>query len=295
MKTALKLWVSIGLILTLVGIDTCIAQTYEVLTYNLNGTPVNGIKIKTNIPYTNGSQMVNLHIEGYSYGLSSPLGINIVWYIYSGNFVNTGISSWGNDTPTVSLANEGGKVVVFIHDKVYYQRFKVTAFAKGMSETSTWFQGWTAVDQALSGTNTVTLSYKNTFGNVYATGKVGIGTKTPQATLAVNGNILATEVKVKNDITVPDYVFDPDYELPELGEIESFVKEHKHLPEIPSAADIEKDGLNLAEVNLLLLKKIEELRLHLIEQEKKIDRQDRKIEHLAQQLERFSSQNIINE
>ncbi|WP_257667133.1 hypothetical protein [Parapedobacter tibetensis] len=101
-------------------------------------------------------------------------------------------------------------------------------------------------------------------------GNVGIGTNNPQAKLAVNGNILATEVKVKTDISVPDYVFEPDYELTPLSEVEAYVKEHKHLPEIPSAADIQRDGLDLAEMNLLLLKKVEELTLIVIEQNKRL-------------------------
>jgi len=122
-------------------------------------------------------------------------------------------------------------------------------------------------------------------------GNVGIGTTNPQAKLAVNGTVLAKEVKVKNDISVPDYVFEPDYDLPALDEIEAYIKEHKHLPEIPSAKDIEMEGLNLAEMNLLLLKKVEELTLHLIQQEKKIGSQDRKIERLEQQLNRSLSQN----
>ncbi|MBK1442517.1 hypothetical protein JHJ32_21135 [Parapedobacter sp. ISTM3] len=99
-------------------------------------------------------------------------------------------------------------------------------------------------------------------------GRVGIGTASPQAKLAVDGNILAKEVKVKTDITVPDYVFEEGYELPTLSEIAAYVKQHKHLPEIPSAKDIENNGLDLAEMNLLLLKKVEELTLHLIEKDK---------------------------
>ncbi|MGK6353538.1 hypothetical protein [Parapedobacter sp. DT-150] len=113
-------------------------------------------------------------------------------------------------------------------------------------------------------------SYSTPYMTMLSDGRLGIGTTTPQAKLAVNGTILAKEVKVKTDISVPDYVFEPDYELPTLEEIETYVKEHKHLPEVPSAADVARDGLDLAEMNLLLLKKVEELTLHLIEKEKQL-------------------------
>ena len=102
-------------------------------------------------------------------------------------------------------------------------------------------------------------------------GNVGIGTLNPQAKLAVEGNILAKEIKVKTDISVPDYVFEPDYKMQSLAEIENYVKEHKHLPEVPSAKEIGEEGLDLAAMNLALLKKVEEQTLHLIEQQKKID------------------------
>ncbi len=92
----------------------------------------------------------------------------------------------------------------------------------------------------------------------------------PQADLAVNGNILGNQIKVKTDISVPDYVFEPDYKLKSLEEIESYVKENKHLPEIPTAKQIQADGLDVAEMNLLLLKKMEEMTLHLIDQQKQI-------------------------
>jgi len=99
-------------------------------------------------------------------------------------------------------------------------------------------------------------------------GNVGIGTSDPQAKLAVNGNILAKEVKVKTDISVPDYVFEPDYQKPSLSEIEHYVKTYKHLPEVPSAKEINKEGLDLANMNMILLKKVEELTLLLIEERK---------------------------
>ncbi len=107
-------------------------------------------------------------------------------------------------------------------------------------------------------------------------GNVGIGTNSPMAKLAVDGNILAKEIKVKTDITVPDYVFEPDYELNSLDYIADYVKTNKHLPEIPSAKEINKDGLDLAEMNLLLLKKVEEMTLYAIQQDKEIKSQSLK-------------------
>ncbi len=107
-------------------------------------------------------------------------------------------------------------------------------------------------------------------------GNVGIGTWDPMAKLAVDGNILAKEIKVKTDISVPDYVFEPDYELNSLDYIADYVKKNKHLPEIPSAKEIKRDGLDLAEMNLLLLKKVEELTLYAIQQDKEIESQNLK-------------------
>jgi len=102
-------------------------------------------------------------------------------------------------------------------------------------------------------------------------GNVGIGTNIPAAKLTVNGNILAKEIKIKTDITVPDYVFHPSYQLPTLSSIEEYVRTYRHLPEIPSAAEIQKTGIDLTEMNLALLKKVEELTLHLISKEKEIE------------------------
>ncbi|CAH0336542.1 hypothetical protein FVB9288_02248 [Flavobacterium sp. CECT 9288] len=101
--------------------------------------------------------------------------------------------------------------------------------------------------------------------------KVGIGTTLPDEKLTVKGKIHTQEVKV--DMAgplVPDYVFANEYKLQSLKEVETFIKQNKHLPEIPSAKEIETNGLYLAEMNMKLLQKIEELTLYVIEQEKKM-------------------------
>ncbi len=119
--------------------------------------------------------------------------------------------------------------------------------------------------------------------NFGTNGNVGIGT-VPSNThkLAVNGSLNATEVKVTTTIEAPDYVFEENYELKPLSEVESYIKENKHLPEVPSAKEIKTEGLNLAEMNLLLLKKVEELTLHLIEKEKDIEQLKKEVKELKE-------------
>jgi hypothetical protein len=108
--------------------------------------------------------------------------------------------------------------------------------------------------------------------NIYRPeGHVGIGTReTFGYSLAVNGAILTEEVTVKVKEDWPDYVFDEDYELVSLNELNSFIHENRHLPEVPAADAILESGLEVGKMQSLLLKKIEELTLYIIQQDRKI-------------------------
>ncbi|MCS3868448.1 hypothetical protein J3D55_001364 [Chryseobacterium ginsenosidimutans] len=111
---------------------------------------------------------------------------------------------------------------------------------------------------------------------VFNTGKVTIGTdqydNDPNYIFYVRKGIKAEQIKVENPATNgwADYVFKKDYQLRSLEEVEKHIVDKGHLPNIPSASEVEKDGINLGEMDAKLLEKIEELTLYSIEQNKQI-------------------------
>ena len=116
----------------------------------------------------------------------------------------------------------------------------------------------------------------------YTAGKVSIGTTAAPAgyDLAVGGKIVAEEVVVKLEANWPDYVFENDFKLMPLNEVQQYINANKHLPGVPSALEVKENGVAVGEMNAVLLKKIEELTLYVLELKKENEAQQKQLEEL---------------
>jgi len=118
------------------------------------------------------------------------------------------------------------------------------------------------------------------------TGNVAIGTINPQGyMLAVNGSAIFTAAWVKPNANWPDYVFQNDYQLPGLDSVSRYIQLNKHLPDMPSAETVAKNGIDLGGNQTALLKKVEELTLYLIDQDKTIQNDKQKLSDQQQKLD----------
>ncbi len=118
-------------------------------------------------------------------------------------------------------------------------------------------------------------------------GNIGVGTTTPDAKLTVKGRIHTEEVKVDLSVPAPDYVFKEGYDLKSLEEVQNYIQEHGHLPNIPSAKELEANGIQLGEMDMKLLEKIEELTLYNIQLLERLEKLSIRQKQQQEQIEKL--------
>jgi hypothetical protein len=149
--------------------------------------------------------------------------------------------------------------------------------------------------------STVKYQFTNDTTGSFITGKVGIGTASIPAgyMLAVDGTAIFTKARVNSSYSSwPDFVFNDNYSLLPINDLENYIKINKHLPDVPSATDVKTNGIDLGDNQAMLLKKIEELALYIIDQnkvalfqDKKIESQNAKFDKQALQIRELEKQN----
>ncbi len=121
---------------------------------------------------------------------------------------------------------------------------------------------------------------------------MSIGTQTlpPGYSLAVNGSAIATSFTVQSYTNWPDYVFKSSYRLPSLNDVKIYIDQNHHLPDVPSAEQVAKDGLNLGDMSKITMQKVEELTLYLIEKDKQLREEADAIKLLQQEVDQLKQQ-----
>ena len=158
----------------------------------------------------------------------------------------------------------------------------ISNFSGDMNLTSASNIYWNGGDVAISKTG-YNLVFKTYSGSsllerlrIEQNGNVNIGSPSTEGNLIVNGTVTTKEVKVQLDVWA-DHIFEDNYNLPSLDKVETYIKENKHLPDIPSAKQVEEEGLSMAEMMKKQMQKIEELTLYLIEMKKENEELKRRV------------------
>ena len=215
-----------------------------------------GVGVGTITPTT------GFQIEGTS---SNQTELNI-------NAPNTAIATLSFARSTGTLAAPAATASANNLGWINFNGYNGTSFQTSSSIRSLTTEAWTS-----SGRGSYLSFYTTNAGTTAMTerlriadnGNVGIGTSSPNNKLDVLGIIRANDVIVETGWA--DYVFQDDYKLKPLSEVEAFIKENKHLPSVPSAAKIQEKGAHVAELMTKMMEKIEELTLYSIEQKKEIE------------------------
>jgi hypothetical protein len=230
---------------------------------------------------SNVDAMVNGRIQTGDGGGVGGIWLNSVQSLFIGQFNTTNIGFFNNGQWPMVIDNSGrvgiGTTTPLypLHVKSDDQQLTLQTTGAVNNRSLILFQDASGVTRGSFGYHGADGSVRIGDGGGYRItmlqgGKVGIGTTTPDEKLTVNGVAHATRVKVDLTVPGPDYVFEKSYTLPTLKEVQSYIDENKHLPEVPSAIEMESKGIDVGEMNMLLLKKVEELTLYVLDQNKKM-------------------------
>lgn len=226
--------------------------------------------------FTNGNKIYGN--ERFNFGTCTNRPINFITNSQQrmtlSNYGNLGINT---ENPKQKLHVNGNLLISGVNSSLFFGEETVPA---GFGSYNG--QWGIEYEDAAGGLNFWKPSGSNHFGNFFLfikdDGNVGIGTNLAtnpnNYKLAVNGIIGAREVMVEVDKPVeswPDYVFKKNYKLTSLKDLENYISQYNHLPDVPSSNDISENGLKLGEMNALLLKKVEELTLYIIEMNKQME------------------------
>lgn len=250
-----------------------------------------GIATITAIGYGWGSGGNSIRLDNFTYGRETSSNTGIVV-----SFIGRVVCDWSQSNVIVFLR---GNTTYYTDGNVIRNDGAFTDIAGSQNFSAV------AINDPLynlpKGTyySDFDINAKNSVFAALASGNVGIGYTNPQNRLDVNGKVHAKEVKI-DLLGWPDYVFNESYNLLSLDDVEKHIQEKGHLPHIPSAEEVLKNGVNLGEMNAKLLEKIEELTLYTIEQNKQIKKlqdenknlqvQSKRIEKLEKQMEQILSE-----
>ncbi|MEO8774484.1 MAG: fibronectin type III domain-containing protein [Gelidibacter sp.] len=216
---------------------------------------------------------------------------NLSWTGSTDNVAVTGYTIFQNGASVGSTSGTTSFTVTGLSQTTSYAFTVAASDAAGnvspMSNTvNITTTGTGLVDYTSENSNLLSVDW--TGRDLFAHRNVGIGTtNTHGYRLAVAGNMVAEEVNVKLKVNWPDYVFEKDYKLPSLKEVEEHIREKGYLLNMPSAKVVENEGIDLGKMNAKLLEKIEELTLYAIDQEKKIrnlEQDNKRIDSIAEKL-----------